>query len=364
MDTTFGKLTDPRRLTKGNLRHSMNEILFLTFSAALSGVTEWDEIEEFGNYKKRWLKKFFPYNYGIPSHDTLSRFFSRLDPVVFCECFTDWMQKLRQKYDYEVIAIDGKTIKGVNSKAKGMEAVYYVSAYASKNNLVLSQKATMKKSNEIKATELILDLIDCKGAIITTDALNTQTAIAEKIISKKADYLLALKGNQGEISTQVKERFENQKIDSEHIEYTLDHGRIETRKCQVISDLTFIDCAPEWKSLQSVIKIQADRINKKTLEKTSDTRYYLSSLAPDAELINQSVRAHWSIENKLHWHLDVTFREDESRKRKDHSAQNFAIITKTALNLLKKANSNKPIKRRKLQALLDDNQRETFIFGT
>lgn len=341
----------------------MNEILFLTFSAALSGITDWDEIEEFGNYKKRWLKKFFPYKHGIPSHDTLSRFFSQLNPDIFCECFTEWMGILRKRFDYEVIAIDGKAIKGSNPKAKGMEAVYYVSAYASKNNLVLSQKATQSKSNEIKATELLLDLIDCKGAIITTDALNTQTHIAEKIIAKKADYLLALKGNQGEIFTQVKERFEKQNIDAEHVENTLDHGRIETRRCQVISNLSFVDCSSDWENLKTIVKIEAQRTNKATSEKTIETRYYLSSLDSNAELINQSVRAHWSIENKLHWHLDVTFREDESRKRKDHSAQNFAIITKTALNLLKKVNSKKPVKRRKLQALLDDNQRENFIFG-
>jgi predicted transposase YbfD/YdcC len=341
----------------------MNEILFLTLSAAISGVTEWDEIEEFGRYKLKWLRKFFPYKHGVPSHDTLSRFFAHLDPNAFCECFTQWMEKLRQKFDYEVIALDGKTVKGMNPKAKGMEAIYYVSAFATKNNLALSQKATSKKSNEIKAIPYLLDLIDCKGCIITADALNCQTGIAEKIIDKKADYLLAIKGNQGEIFEQIKNRFEKQDPHSVHVINELDHGRIEKRVCTLINDLRFIDDAPKWKKLKTIVKIESERIDKATGSCHTQTRYYISSLEANAELINKSVRSHWGIENQLHWHLDVTFKEDQSRKRKDHSSENFSIVLKTVLNLLKKANDKKPIKRRKLKALLDDNQRENFIFG-
>ena len=359
----FGKLKDPRRTIKGNIRYTMNEILFLTLSAAISGVTEWDEMEEFGKYKLRWLRKFFPYKHGIPSHDTLSRFFAQLDPHTFCECFTCWMESLRQKYDYEVIALDGKAVKGKDPKAKGMEAVYLVSAFASKNNLVLSQKATFKKSNEVTAIPYLLDLIDCKGSIVTADALNCQTGIADKIVDKKADYLLAVKGNQGDFFEQIKDRFEKQVPHSTHTMNDLGHGRCEVRRCAVINDLRFIDQATKWKNLKSIVRIQAERTQKSTQATSIETRYYISSLEANAELINQSVRSHWSIENQLHWHLDVTFREDQSRKRKDHSTENFSIVLKTVLNLLKKVNDKKPLKRRKLRALLDDTQRENFIFG-
>lgn len=350
-------------MDKGNIRHSLHEILFLTFSAALSGFTEWGEIHEFGIYKIKWLRSFYPYRFGIPSHDTLGRFFARLDPNAFCECFTEWMAEIREHLENEVIALDGKSMNGVNPSAKGMESVYYVSAFASKAGLVLSQKATARKSNEIKVIPKLLDMIDCRGSIITADALNCQLEIAEKIIEKKADYLLALKKNQGEIYQQTIERFEKQSPDSVNINNDIGHGRIEKRTCRVLSDLRFIDNASYWPQLRSVVKIQAERIIKKTGETQTETRYYLSSLNPDAELINKSVRRHWSIENQLHWHLDVNFNEDKSRKRKDHSAENFTIVLKTALNLLKQRKEKRSMKIMKMKALMLDNERENLIFG-
>lgn len=350
-------------MNKGNIRHSLNEILFLCFSAAISGYCEWDEIQDFAKYKIKWLRRFFPYKHGGPSHDTLSRFFAKLDPEEFCKCFTEWTSHLRKEFDYEVIAIDGKSVNGTKPHCKGMECIYYVSAFASKNKLTLGQVASLEKSNEIKAIPKLLDLIDCKNTIITVDALNTQANIAEKVIEKKADYLFALKKNQGEIYHQVVSRFNNQKIDNENINNEYDHGRIEKRTCKVISDLRFVDNASNWKGLQSIVKIESERIIKKTGEVENEIRYYLTSLKPDAALINKSVRSHWSVENNLHWHLDVTFGEDKSRKRKDHSPENFSIILKTALNLLAKNKGKKSIKRRRFEALMDDNLREELIFG-
>ncbi len=359
----FDELKDPRRLKNGNIRHSLNEILFLCISGAISGFAEWDEIEEFGKYKIKWLRRFYPYKWGIPSHDTLSRLFARLDPEMFGKCFVEWTSQLRKKIDNEVIAIDGKCIRGTSPHTKGMDCIYYVSAFAAKNNLVLGQVATKKKSNEIKAIPKLLDLIDCKGTIITADALNCQTKIAEKVIEKQADYLLALKKNQGDIFDQVVSRFERQAIDNVNVSRENDHGRLEKRTCSVISDLRFVDNAIDWKGLQSIVKIESERIIKNTEVVQTETRYYLSSLKPDAALINESTRSHWSVENNLHWHLDVTFREDTSRKRKDNSPENFSIILKTALNLLAKNKGNKSVKRRRFQALMVDSLREELIFG-
>lgn len=339
----------------------MNEILFLTLAAAISGITEWDEMAEFGRHKLEWLRKFFEYEHGTPSHDTLNRLYSSLDPGQFCDSFTEWVGELRTHYRDEVIAIDGKTIRGTDPKCKGMEGIYYVSAYAAENELVLSQAITQEKSNEITAVPKLLDAIDCKGAIITVDALNCQTKIAEKVMEKEANYIFSLKKNQRELYEQVVGRFERQTAADHDKNIDIGHGRIETRTCSVISDLTFIDNAEQWKGMQTIVKIDAERIQKATGEVQRETRYYISSLRPDAALINYSVRKHWSIENKLHWILDVNFGEDRSRKRKDHSAKNYALVIKTALNLIRLKPGKGPLKRQKLRALLDDDLREELL---
>lgn len=348
-------------MNRGNFKHSLHEILFLTLSAAISGVQDWDEMEEFGKYKIEWLRKFFPYKNGVPSHDTLSRFYARLSPNEFCESFTAWVQTLRKKVDNEVIAVDGKTVNGTNPTAKGMKSLYYVSAYAAENELVLSQELTEEKSNEITAIPKLLDMIECKGSIITVDALNCQTKIAEKVIEKEANYIFALKKNHRALYSQIVDRFDKQSIDSEYTTRDMDHGRIEKRVCSVISNLDLIDGTEKWKGIQTIVKIEATRIQKSTGVQTQEVRYYISSLPADASLINYSVRKHWSIENKLHWMLDVNFGEDKSRKRKDHSATNYSLVIKTALNLIKLKPCKGPFKRQKLRAMLDDSLREQLL---
>lgn len=334
----------------------------MAISAALSGVTDWDEMEEFGKYKLPWLRQFYPFKNGIPSHDTINRLFSALNPEEFFECFNQWTSLLKQRYEHEVIAIDGKTIKGTNPKAKGMECLYYVSAYASENGLVLAQQTTQEKSNEITAIPKLLDMIDIQGCIVTVDALNCQKTLAKKVVDKKADYLFAVKNNQQELYDQIRGRFENQSVDDQNVEEDIGHGRIEKRTCKVICNLDFVDNAPQWEGLRSIVQIQAQRTQKATGKTQTETRYYISSLPADAQLINRSARKHWFIENKLHWVLDVSFNEDKSRKRKEYSAQNYSIIIKAALNMLKNKPKTMSYKRMKLKALLNDQAREDLLF--
>jgi len=348
-------------LNKGNFRHPLEEIMFVAIASSICGITEWDDMEEYCNEKIDWFRKYYPYKNGIPSHDTISRLFAKLCPTEFCKYFTEWVQSIRQDIDKEVIAIDGKAVKGSAQKSKGIKSLYYVSAFASENELVLGQEIVDEKSNEITAVPKLLDLIECKGTIITVDALNTQTRIAQKVIDKQADYIFALKGNQGEIFEEVKGRFLNQKIDSECFSTDMGHGRVETRKCSVIEDLRFIDSSVNWAGMKSVVKIESSRYFKATGKTEEETRYYISSLGADAPLINKSIRNHWSIENKLHWMLDVSFREDASRKRKDNSTPNYGMICKIALNMLKKTPGKGSYKRRKFKALINDTERETLM---
>lgn len=318
-------------------------------------------MEIYGKEQISWFRKYFPYKKGIPSHDTIAQLFAKLDPEKFCKYFTEWVQTLRKSIDKEVIAIDGKAVKGSAERSKGKKSLYYVSAYAYENQLVLSQEVADEKSNVITAVPKLLDMIECKGAIITVDALNCQIKIVEKVIEKQADYLFAIKNNQGELYEQIVSSFNVQKIDNQHIEEDMGHGRVEKRKCSVIENLSFVDNAVNWLGMKSIVKIESERYQKATGETQTKIRYYISSLAADAQLINKSVRSHWSIENKLHWMLDVSFKEDASRKRKDNSTHNYGMICKIALNMIKQANGKGSYKKQKFKTLINDAEREALM---
>ncbi len=335
--------------------------MFVAISSSICGITEWDDMEDYAIEKIEWFRKFYPYKNGIPSHDTISRLFAKLCPTEFCKYFTEWVKSLRKNIDKEVIAIDGKAVKGSAQKSKGIKSLYFVSAYASENELVLGQEIVDEKSNEITAVPKLLDLIECKNTIITVDALNTQTQIAKKVIEKQADYIFALKGNQGEIYNEVIGRFKNQSIDSVDITNDVGHGRVETRKCSVIGNLEFIDSSVNWVGLKSVAKVESERYFKATGKTENEVRYYLCSVEADAALINKSVRNHWSVENKLHWMLDVSFKEDASRKRKDNSTSNYGMICKIALNMIKQVPGKGSYRSRKFKALINDEQRERMM---
>lgn len=338
-------MKDPRRISKGNVKYSLNEIIFLVISAVISGVNEWETIEIFGQQQIDWLRKFFPYKKGVPSHDTLSRFFSALDSQYFSKYFLEWTNSVCQIANGEIVAIDGKRMRGSYDTASGKSAIHVVSAFAAGNNLCLGQVKTEDKSNEITAIPELLDLLSIQGATVTIDAMGCQKTIAEKILEKKANYLLAVKDNQKELSVQIEKLFTIQKIENMNKQVDCGHGRVETRICSVIDNFNFFDDHQDWLGLKSVVKIETERYTKITGKTECQTRYYISSLPADATNINNAVRSHWAIENKLHWVLDVQFREDSSRKRRGNSAANFNIISKIALGLIEKVETKRKSKR-------------------
>lgn len=360
--THFTTLKEPRRTTNGNFKYPLDEILFLTISSIISGWFEdWEDITFFGNNHLDWLRKFYPFTNGIPSHDVLNKLFNRLDTKAFNACFMNWVNAIAVKSNGRVIPIDGKTVKGSASKYK-YSKLHIVSAFCAQNKLTLGQVKVDSKSNEITAIPELLDLIAVKGCIITIDAMGCQKAIAKKIIKKEADYILMVKDNQAELKTQIKKVFSIQDTQMTAIQEDLDHGRIEKRTCEVITKLDFLDTKDDWTGLKSIIKITSERTLKKTGAHSCETRYYISSLLGDATLINHSVRSHWAIENNLHWNLDVIMKEDGQRNYKANAAENMNMMKKMALGMLANEKTTKKSKAKKMKkALLDDSYRELLL---
>lgn len=347
----FSRLTDPR--VKRTREHLLEEILLIAVAAVLSGAESWNDISDYGESKQDWLRTFLSLPGGIPSHDTFNRVFSALDPEEFEQGFAAWVASIAKLTAGEVVAIDGKTLCGSRQSGK-KQLVHMVSAWASANNLVLGQRKVDDKSNEITAIPKLLAALELSGTVVTIDAMGCQRAIAEKIIDKKADYILAVKENQQLLLDDIKDSFQMLAADAVAEEIDCGHGRVERRRCAVVGDLTLLDKCDDWKGLRSLVRIEAERFHKATGKTEQETRFYISSLAPDAARINQLVRQHWSIENKLHWVLDVAFGEDLSRKRSGNAAQNFSLLNRIALNLLKQETTLKRgIKGKRLKAAWD-----------
>jgi len=348
----FRQLPDPR--INRNKKHYLIDIIILSILAVTCGAESWDSIEMFGKTKKDFLNKILRLPNGIPSHDTINRVFSMLRPDKFEQIFIQWVDSLRIKgISSEVIAIDGKTVRGSKDTFQEKSPIHIVSAWANSNQLVLGQRKIDSKSNEITAIPLLLEMLDIEGCIITIDAMGTQKEIAKTIVENKADYILALKGNQGSLHKEVAHMFSRQKPDSENTTIEKAHGRIETRNCTVINNLTFLDDKDQWRNLTSIVKVESQRDIRGKI--TNETRLYISSLKTNAENFNNYIRQHWGIENSLHWVLDVTFNEDHQRKRNGMAAQNFAIVQKIVLNLLKTENSQKAsLKNKRLKAGWDN----------
>lgn len=344
----FQQLEDPR--VDRTKEHLLEDIIFISIAAVICGAETWNDIEDFGVSKQDWLKSFLQLPGGIPSHDTFNRFFSALDPQAFEQSFLDWTSSVAELTEGEVISIDGKSLRG--SRGKGAKsAVHMVSAWAHANELVLGQRKVDNKSNEITAIPALLEVLVLKGCIVTIDAMGCQSAIAEAIVDKQADYILAVKENQAGLYEQIQDSFRFKQPDAVHKQIDVDHGRVETRLCSVISQLDMIEQPQRWKSLSTLVRIDAERYIKATGITQRETRYYITSLEDDAEKIGNSIRAHWGIENSLHWLLDVAFHEDDSRKRAGYAAQNFSVINRIALNLLKNENSSKRgVKGKRLKA--------------
>ena len=340
IENHFGDLTDPR-IDRTKL-HKLMDILVIAICAVIAGADNWEDIEEFGKARIEWFRTFLELPNGIPSHDTFTRVFARLDPEQFQACFLRWMNAVAEVIGGQVIAIDGKVLRRSHDKGIGKAAIDMVSAWATANRLVLGQVKVDEKSNEIKAIPQLLEALAISGCIVTIDAMGCQTDIAEKIIAREADYVLALKENQGHLYEDVAHLFadlEDSRYQAYEFDYektvNKDHGRIEIRECWTISDpeiLQYLRGFANWKKLLTVSRIRSQRWIGE--EKSSEDRYHIASIT-GAKRILGAVRSHWGIENELHWTLDLAFDEDRCRVRKDHGPENFALLRHIALNLLK-----------------------------
>lgn len=362
----FEKIEDPR-IERKKL-HSISEILFLILCCSLCGITDYVHMEDFGKARIDWFRRYYQYGHGIPSHDTLGRVMSILSPSLFKECFLGWVKSLKP-IKGDTISIDGKALRHSFNDGDPKSAIYMVSAWGSKTGLVLGQDKVENKSNEITAIPKLLEMLDIEGSIITIDAMGCQYEIAEKINIKGGEYIFALKGNQGNLSDDVKLLFADKELvknsnPSIHETTDGDHGRVEIRKCTVLSDTEWLRKRHKnWSSVQSIIQIESSREIKNKI--SQETRYYVSSCCDDANIMLKNIRAHWEIENKLHWVLDVQFDEDKSRIRKDHSPENMAIIRHSVLNMINiyRQNTKKiSVKRVHNLAAWSDLERQKLIF--
>ena len=312
------------------------------------------DMEDFGYMKEDFFKSFLELPNGIPTHDTFNRVFSAIDPEQFVECFLLWVKEICPTLKGDNIALDGKALRGAVNEGKKM--TYIISAWASGHELVVGQSKVEEKSNEITAIPQLLRSLDIEGCTITIDAMGTQKNIAKIIKQRKADYVLALKGNQGNMHKEVQKYFESSDEILESVEAlpkgwdyheTTDfgHGRIETRRYWQSSDIQWLEDKKKWEGLQSFIMVESTR--KKGTEITTERRYYISSLGLNAEKTGQAIRDHWGIENKVHWVLDVSLSEDQSRARSGNAAQNLALLRRITLNLLKSETSKDISMRRK-----------------
>jgi predicted transposase YbfD/YdcC len=347
----FGVIEDFR--DNRGLLHSLNEILLISVLSVICGADEFTEMEEFGKAKEPFLRTVLELPNGIPSHDTFGRIFSILDPEEFRRCFINWVKDLCGEMAGDIVNLDGKALRRSFDTASSKSMIYMVSAWANSNNLLLGQVKVAEKSNEITAIPKLLDLIDIVGSLVTIDAMGTQKEIAAKIKSKSAEYLLALKGNQGNLKEEVEEAFDRfgakqkaVKIGNFNTKGQDGHGRIEERNCYVAPAKDYLSPKEldKWEGLETIVLIESYvtfKNGKRAGEQAYQKRFYITSLGQDAKRINHAVQTHWGIETKVHWVLDVAFREDESRVRKGHADENFAIVRHIALNKLKNEKSCK-----------------------
>ncbi|MCI0421982.1 MAG: ISAs1 family transposase [Acidobacteria bacterium] len=349
----FKNLTDPR--VERTKDHDLIDVLVIAICTLLCGGESFNDMEDFGHAKHDWFKTFLGLRNGIPSHDTFNRVFAALDPEGFLDCFLRWTQSLRQAVAQEIVALDGKALRRAIHKDQGVK--YVVSAWAESNSLVLGQLKVADKSNEITAVPQLLRVLELSGCIVTIDAMGCQKKIAREIIESDADYVLALKGNQETVHEEVRAFLDQTLVEKqgprlpgaklskaaanlaalETVEK--DHGRLETRRYYQSSELGWFADLEQWEGLKSVGMVEA--IREMGGKRTVERRYYISSLALNIELFARAVRGHWAVENKLHWVMDVTFREDQSRVRTGYAAENLATLRRLALNLLKREKTKK-----------------------
>lgn len=335
----FAELKDPR--IKRKKLYPLVEILFVVLCGSICGAESWRDFVLFGKEKIDFLRHYFPFIHGIPSKNTFARLFYVLDPEAFKTCFVEWVKSMQIALK-EVIAIDGKTLCNSKDELDNIPAIHLVSAFATGSRLVLGQQKVDDKSNEITAIPLLLDLLSLKGNTLTIDAMGCQKAIAEKIHQKEADYVLSLKGNQGTLKEDVQLFLETEldkesspAIEDKYEEVDKGHGRIETRKCIVSSEIDWLEQKLEWAGFKTIAMIE--EIRKIGEKMTTERRFFISSLSANAKQIASAVRAHWLVENALHWTLDVVFNEDNLRVRKKNAGLNMALIRHIVFNMLSNA---------------------------
>ena len=340
----------------------MIDIVVIAICAAVCGADGWVAVARFAQAKEQWLRKFLKLPNGIPSHDTFGRTFAALNPDAFREIFVAWVASLQEVRAGEIIAVDGKTLRSSFDNASSKSALHMVNAWATQAGISLGQLATDTKSNEITAIPKLLDLVNVEGCTITIDAMGCQKAITEKIVGERADFVISLKGNQGNLHEGVREFFDwaekeksSDKPELRHFETTDgDHGRIEVRRYWVSDEVNWVENKTDWAGLRSIAMVEAERtLNGKT---SIERRYFISSHSLEkSEKTVQAIRAHWGVENGLHWVLDVAFHEDDCRIRTGHADENFGIVRQIALNLLKQEKTAKVgIATKRLMAAWDE----------
>jgi predicted transposase YbfD/YdcC len=362
----FDDLEDPR--VNRTKVYPLNEILFIVICAIICGADSWRDFVDFGETKLDYLKKFYPFENGIPSKNTFARIMSAINPAKFKECFVEWMRSVQIKL-HDVIAIDGKALRHSFDDSKNQSPLFLVSAFASSLRLTLAQEKVSEKSNEITAIPKLLEMLEVKGAIITIDAMGCQKEIALKIREKEADYVLSLKGNHGKLHKNIKTFFESKINNGEesfnfYEETGKSHHRIENRKYYVTDAIEWLPNKDDWKDLKSIVMVQSTRETKKKV--TVENRFYITSLSPKPELAAHAIRSHWAIENNLHWTLDVAFREDDSQIREKNAVENIGLVRKIGLNLLqtvKKVFKDMSIPRLRKKSGWDNKTLETVLMS-
>ena len=359
----FNDLPDYRQ--PGKVEYPLPEVLLLILLAVLAGAETFTDIARFGEKKLELLRRFRPFKNGTPAHDHLGDIFATLDPKAFHRCFVAWVAA-RTNTPVELISLDGKTSRRSGQTKASKEAIHMVSAFAARQRIVLGQVKVNEKSNEIVAIPALLDMMSIEGAVVTIDAMGCQRNIARKIIDKKADYILALKGNQTKLREDVEIFVDEQKplqyrdaTISTHETTDADHGRVETRKYTVLHDVEWLQERHEWPGLKGVVVVESKREIAGKI--TNETRFYITSLSLKAEAVGPMVRAHWAIENSLHWVMDMVFRDDECRIRTSHAPTNFATCRHIAYNLYRKAPGKDSIRLRRKTAGWDDEYLASLI---
>jgi len=347
----FSKVDDPR--VEARCSHLLKDILFIAFCTILSNGEDFEDMVEFGHQRRDWLEEILELPNGIPSHDTFNRVLQLVEPEQLMTCMGEDAQDLIEDVKGKLVSLDGKKMRGVSPKSRGNKGLYILSAWVGENRLCLGQKKVEDKSNEITAIPKLIDVLDLEGSTVSIDAIGCQVEIAQKIIDANANYLLALKKNQGNLYKQVSDDFTWKFAKSFNETWEYDHGRYEKRICQIVSakEVLTPDLLAKWPKLETLVRIISERtINSVT---TSQSRFYISSEQQTSKFYNDNTRGHWSIENHLHWHLDVTFNEDANRSRSGNAPQNLNLIRKMVLHRISRMEDKLSLKKRRFRASMN-----------